>query len=48
MRKIFCAPLVLAATGSLYAIEVTQVAGAAHAYPAMWDLEGKKLASGGI
>lgn len=37
---------VLFALGSAFAIELEQFTGAAHAYLAMLDLEGKKLANG--
>jgi len=37
---------VLFALGSAFAIELEQFTGAAHAYPAMLDLEGKKVADG--
>lgn len=46
MKPIICVLMVIAMAGRLSAIEVTHFTGAAHAYPAMWDLNGKKLASG--
>ena len=47
MKIFVCALLVMAgAAGPVNAIELTQSAGAAHAYPAMLDPEGKKLANG--
>jgi len=47
MKTFVCALLVMAgAAESASAIELTQLAGAAHAYPAMLDSGGKKLANG--
>ena len=34
-------------TLSVFAVEVTQPAGAAHGYPGLYDASGKKLATGG-
>lgn len=41
---LFLAALLL--IGPAFAVELEQVAGAAHAYPAMLDVTGKKLANG--
>lgn len=47
MKEALCSLLVfLLVVGTTQGIKLEQIAGAAHAYPAMLDLNGKKLANG--